>query len=136
MLPSRHILYSTILCLILYPFIGFNTIIVWIFSIFIDVDHYIWDIIARKKWNLFKEYKKHKNQEFAHYKYKFHIFHLVELIILLGVLGFYNKTIFYVFIGMLFHYILDWIDLYVSPIARKQRTWSLVMYLRRNLIRR
>src|SRR3990167_3639223 len=107
MLPLVHVISSTIFCLLLYPFIGLNAIIVWIASIFIDVDHYLWDIFTRKAWNLFKEYKKHKNNELAHYKYKFHIFHLVELIIVLGILSFYNKIIFYIFIGMLFHYILD-----------------------------
>ncbi len=131
MLPLYHIIFSTILCIILYPFIGNNTLIVWSASIFIDIDHYFWYILNKKSFNLFKAYKKYKQQGFRHIKYKFHIFHLIELLILLGLLSFYNKIIFYIFIGMLFHCTIDWIDLYMNPIARKQRTWSLIMWIKR-----
>lgn len=130
MFPLPHVIFSTILSIILYPFIGNNVIIVWSASIFIDIDHYFWYIINNKSWNFYQAYTKHKNQELRK-PYKFHIFHLVELLILIGLLGFYNKIFFYIFIGMLFHYILDWIDMYRHPDIIKGRTWSLIMYFKR-----
>ena len=134
MFPLPHIIFSTILSIILYPFIGNNVIIVWSASIFIDIDHYFWYIKNYKSWNFYQAYTKHKNHELQKLQrpYKFHIFHLVELLILIGLLGFYNKIFFYIFIGMLFHYILDWVDLFWRyNEVRRGRTWSLIMYFKR-----
>ena len=130
MFPLPHIIFSTIFCIILYPFIGNNVIIVWSASIFIDIDHYFWYVLNKKSWNLLEAIKRHMKQEFK-VNYKFHTFHLVELLILFGIMGFYNKIFFYIFIGILFHFILDWIDLYLRPEARGGRTWSLLMYFKR-----
>lgn len=131
MLPSRHIIYSTILCIILYPLIGNNVFIVWSASIFIDIDHYLWYIINQKSWNLYHAYKKHEKHEFRHLNYKLNIFHLIELLILIGLLSFYNIIFLYISIGMLFHFILDWIDMFIGPETKKERTWSLIMYFKR-----
>lgn len=132
MFPSKHIIYSTILCIILYPFIGNDVFIIWFVSIFIDVDHYLWYILNKKSWNLLNAYKKHAKKEFRHIKYKLHIFHLIELLIVIGLLSFYHIILFHIFIGMLFHFILDWIDMFfINPISRKERTWSLIMYFKR-----
>ena len=131
MFPKQHIIFSTIFCIILYPFIGNNIIIVWSASIFIDIDHYFWCIISKKLWNFAEAYKRYKREEFDNEKYKLHIFHLNELLILIGLLGFYNKIFLYIFIGILFHYILDWIDMYMYPGMVKGRTWSVIMYFKR-----
>ena len=134
MFPLQHIIFSTIFCLILYPFIGLNTLVVWVVSIFIDVDHYFWYIINQKSWNLLKAYKKCKNKEFLFkYRYMLHIFHLNELLIIIGLLSFFSIIFFYIFIGMLFHYILDWIHMYMHPETKKLRSWSLIMYIKRKL---
>ena len=131
MFPLPHVILSTIFCIILYPFIGNNAFIIWSASIFIDIDHYFWYIINKKSWNLVDAYKKHMKKE-LNGQYKFHIFHLVELLILIGLLSFYNKIFFYIFIGMLFHYIIDWIDLFIRyNKVKKGRTWSLLMYIKR-----
>lgn len=132
MFPLPHVIFSTIFCIILYPFIGINVLIVWTASIFIDVDHYLWYILNEKSWNLANAYKRYKLKEFRYLNYKFHIFHLIELLILIGLLSFYNKILFYIFIGMLFHYILDWVDLFLRyNEVKKERTWSLLMYFKR-----
>ena len=131
MFPLQHIIFSTIFCIILYPFIGNNVFIVWPASIFIDIDHYLWYISYKKSWNLIKAIGEYMRRDFDNIRYKFHLFHLNELLIMVGLLGFYNIIFFYVFIGVLFHYILDWIDMYSHPFERGGRTWSLIMYFKR-----
>jgi hypothetical protein len=41
---------------------------------------------------------------------RFHVFHSFELILVLGIIGFYSKIIFLMFLGLLIHIFLDLID--------------------------
>ena len=56
------------------------------------------------------------------------IFHSIEFMIFIGILSFYFNFFLFIFIGMLFHSILDIIDL-INRDMLKAREFSLIRYL-------
>ncbi len=123
MLPKWHILFGAVLSLGLY-FFGvslFNSIIVFIASVLIDVDHYLYYVFTKKDFSLKNAYKKgcKKYNKFyklpakkrEKYKEDISIFHGIEFWILLFFLSFFYNLSF-VISGIAFHIFLDFIDLY------------------------
>jgi hypothetical protein len=124
MLVSTHLLISLAIALVLYPFFGNWVIIFFLAGFLIDIDHIIEYGIARGDFNPWNAYKnlvtefKHKkscinNGKTPNKAYRrFHIFHSIEFIFLLGIVGFFSKIFFFVFLGFLVHIIFDLIDYY------------------------
>ena len=87
MLVSLHVIVSAIVSIILYPFLGWYTLVFFLSAFLIDVDHYIEYAVEKKDLSLVRAYKSymhyyHKNKanikkgnELEHYKLHFHIFH-------------------------------------------------------------
>lgn len=133
--PLKHVFLGTIFSLILlflFPQIGFIGFFIIILStILIDIDHYLYYICKKKDWNLnnaynwFIERKKRLNQlskkERQKYKKDILIFHGIEFLILVILLLFIHRYFFFVFIGVLFHMLLDLISLiyFNEPIYAK-----------------
>jgi hypothetical protein len=125
MLPRWHILFGAIFAGIVWlmvPQIGLLNIGLIFFSfIFIDFDHYAASIInSRKMIGLRESFEYHRKQEIASQierkkgirkKSDFHLFHTVEFHILIGIIGIFWNPAFYIFIGMIFHSLLDLISL-------------------------
>lgn len=92
MLPKWHLLFGAIFSLILYlifPQIGiFNISLIFLSSILIDFDHYLWTIKRKKYFNLKEVYLWNKNLPKNH-KPITHIFHTIEFIIFIAILSFY-----------------------------------------------
>ena len=107
MLPKWHVLYGIIFSLILYWYFPFTFFEI---SLIVDVDHYLFLIIKKNSFNLRKSYFYHKNLPKKH-KPIMHIFHCIEFLILIGILSFYSRFILLIFIGLIFHSILDVIEL-------------------------
>jgi uncharacterized membrane protein len=124
MLPNKHALYGILFSLSLFSFfpsIGFlGIILIFLSSVFIDVDHYFASILSGNGFSLQKAYKwmLAKNKNKYEYVSKWIIpFHGIELFIVLFSLYFLNDGIIaniliYIIIGCLFHLFLDIIDLF------------------------
>lgn len=111
MIPPFHFLASLVLCAVLYPFYGINSLFIIIGSFLIDLDHYLWYVYKFKNFNFIKAYKFYlkinKEKSFAKQKKCIIIFHSVEFLILMVILSFYSKIMFIILIGLLYHYVLD-----------------------------
>ncbi len=120
MLPSRHIIFGAVFCLLLKlaaPGISlFNLSLVFLASVLIDVDHYISAVVKKGRWNIREAVKYHiqdgKRRLNLHKKGKkekepFHLFHTLEFHLFIAILGFFWPFFFWIFIGMVFHSLLD-----------------------------
>jgi len=105
-------------------------ILIFAAAFLIDFDHYAIAIFRTKKFSLknaFDYYEKERLKEIKEIKRgikrkgDFHFFHTIEFQALLGVLGFFWIGFFYLFVGMVFHSLLDLIDmLYKGRIHRRE----------------
>ena len=115
MLPKYHALLGFVFTYIFYWFTSitiFQASLIFLASVLIDFDHYIWYVQRKKDYSLKKSYIwLKKNLHFKKPKPVMMIFHTIECIILIGILSFYFNIFLFILIGMLFHSILDVIDL-------------------------
>ncbi len=131
MLPKTHILFGAIFSLLLFSlfpnFIGLTgAIIIFLSSVLIDFDHYMYYIYKKKNLNLRRSYlwflnsKKEiismKEEEREKYKFSLLIFHGIECWILLLFLLFINRVFLFILIGILVHMTLDFIELYQNKV--------------------
>lgn len=121
MLPRWHIIFGAVFSLLIFIVAPETDLIfialVFLSSFLIDFDHYLCSLLKTKKLGLFHSFAYHKEmfdkqkrERDAGIKQKgdFHIFHTVEFHILIGILGvFVWIGFFYVFLGMMFHSLLD-----------------------------
>lgn len=124
MYPRWHILFGAIFTLIIWvaiPGISFLPLaLIFLSSFLIDFDHYIVSSYKTKNLgikNSFKYYEisrvKEKKEIAVGIKRKsdFHFFHTIEFHVLIGLFSFFWLGFFYIFIGMMFHSLLDVIDM-------------------------
>lgn len=145
MLPRWHILLGAIFTAVLFalapnlPKIHF--ILVFFSSFLIDFDHYLTHGIKTGTWHLGKSIENHKKmlikqkQEAAKGIRKrgdFHLFHTVEFHILVGLFGFLWIGFFFVFIGMIFHSLLDLVSISYNGIFHV-REYFLTNWLRKRI---
>ena len=138
MYPSVHILTSLILALVLYPYFGLYSIVIFLAGFLIDIDHYFEYVARTGNLSPFKAYK--EGIEFAKKCYKLrkslrkdilHIFHVVEFYALIAILAIYSKFFLSIFIAITFHIILDIVALTYRN-AIKARAHSLIGWLIRH----
>jgi hypothetical protein len=99
-----------------------QTLIIFLSSFLIDVDHYLIFIFNQNSLSLKKAHKsflnrrrkwiKLSNQEKEKYKRHILIFHGIEFIIILLILSFYIPIFKFILIGILIHLTLDYIDIF------------------------
>lgn len=121
MLPRWHILFSIIFCVI-FKLIAPDTsyvslFLIWFASVFIDFDHYLAAGFMHKKWNpidaIDHGYERRdkiidEKSEFGMCeKGDFHIFHTIESHLIIGVIALFISPFYFLFIGMVFHSLLD-----------------------------
>jgi len=139
MMLSTHIVLTLILSLVLYPFIGINSLIVFLSGFVFDIDHYFYYIAKEGDFSLKNSYlyclsgneinNKRKNEK----EDSFHIFHTIEVWTLLIILSLFVKEFIFVFIGLMFHMVLDWIRLRLEFDQLKgERAWSIIGWISRN----
>ena len=120
MLPRGHIISGIILILavfILSPQINFIYLaLLFLASFLIDFDHYTASVLKTKRWGLKNalDYNNKKMIEEKKEKAKgikakddFHFFHTVEFHVFVGFLSVLWIGFFYVFVGMVYHSLLD-----------------------------
>lgn len=123
MLPRWHILTGGIFSLALWYFFPqtewYYLAIVFFSSFLLDFDHYIDAVLKTKKSGLFNAFEYHKKlmkQEKLERKKgirkrgDFHVLHTVEFHMFVFALGFLHPLFFYVFAGMIFHSLVDFIS--------------------------
>ncbi|VVB80252.1 Uncharacterised protein [uncultured archaeon] len=123
MYPKTHILFGLIFCVILFVFFPnislLGLLCLFLSAVLIDVDHYIYFIFKKKNLSLnksyiwFKELKeyglKHKREIYL-YKWPNYTFHNVEFLLVVLVLYFIWPFFGFLFIGLLLHFFLDFLD--------------------------
>lgn len=133
MLPRWHIIIGAIFTILIWiatPQINFLYILLLFLSTFlIDFDHYLCSALKTKKLGLFHSFEYHKEMQKKQNRDKakgirergdFHLFHTVEFHILVGLLGFLWIEFFYVFLGMIFHSLLDVYSLLTDKIMYRR----------------
>ena len=123
MLPKAHIFYGAIFSIILY-LIGlspFNSILIFLSSFLIDFDHYLWYVLKKKDFNLKKAFYFLKEMEKK--KPMMMVFHTFEFILLILILSFFFNPFLFILMGMLFHSLLDLIDLKYNNEMRFREFW-------------
>lgn len=124
MYPKQHILFGMVFAIILisiFPKIGFTGfVIVFLSSVLIDVDHYLYYIYKKKDFNLNKAIKWFTKEE----KYfsslsrgernKFYMgfffLHGIEVVLIILILAiFVSKYFLFIFLGISFHLLLDYL---------------------------
>ncbi|MFQ5531376.1 MAG: hypothetical protein ACE5ES_02045 [Candidatus Nanoarchaeia archaeon] len=122
--PSRHFIFGLIFSIIifyLFPQITLTEFFIIFFASFlIDIDHYIFYVFKKKdislknayKWyitNSKKVFSLEKKQRNKYYN-GFYFLHGVEVLLILLLLTFLSNYFFFIFIGFLFHLLLDYIE--------------------------
>lgn len=134
MYTYAHVILSLIFSGILYPFIGWNSLIVFLSGFVFDIDHYFYYVIKKKDFSFFKAYMFSipGTTLWENHGDALHIFHTVEFWSLLVILSvFIDNRIIFVFIGLMLHMILD--RIYQTKIERfGARAWSLIRWIGRN----
>lgn len=126
MLPKWHILFGFVFSYITYWFSSitiFQASLIFLASVFIDVDHYLWYGFKKKDWNLknsFVYLKKHRK-----IVKPLMIFHTIEVHIFIGLLIFFWQGFLYILIGMIFHSLCDLLYLIYEKRVR-YREFSLI----------
>lgn len=127
MLPRWHIVLGAAFTFLIWYFAPqtefLNLLLVFLASVFIDTDHYICAVMKSGKplkWKLKNAFEYHEKIREKAIKEKlagvrnrgdFHLFHTIEFHALIGILGIWYSFLFYIFIGMVFHSLLDVFDM-------------------------
>ena len=124
MLPKYHLFIGFIASILIYFLFNitlFQTAIVFISSLLIDIDHYLLYIFRKKDFSLinsikyFKERRKRwllmKPEKRKHHKRAIFIFHGIEFWLLLVIISIYFNLIWFVLLGILIHIFLDYLDI-------------------------
>jgi len=134
MLPRWHILFGGIVAILIWiaaPSISLLYLsLFFLASFLIDFDHYICAIINTKNYSLSEAFEYHKKMNFLDLQRRkkgikekgdFHLFHTIEFHILIGILGLYWLGFFYIFLGMMFHSLIDLYSLiYATEMYRRE----------------
>lgn len=141
MLPKPHIFYGAVFSFflwIIFPNLNWYVLVIFLASFLIDVDHYISYILIKKDFSLKKAYKyfrilheKMKNliKKGKKAKAPLVVLHTIEFFIILLFLSFFSNLVLFVFIGFLFHSILDLIDIYMEFGTLYPRQFSVIFFL-------
>ena len=134
MLPKYHIIIGAIASLILFYLTNLTitqTIIIFLSSFLIDIDHYIIYGIMYKNWSLKNSRKYFFNirekwikiplKERKKYKRHIFIFHGIEFWIILFIISNYFPFILFILYGFAIHIFLDYLDLiyFKEPLYQK-----------------
>jgi len=124
---TYHFIVGLILSVILFPFFGIKSIIALIVSVLIDVDHFLWYILRYKKFdvNIKKIFNYYVN---CCGKQVLCIFHTIEFLILLAVLSFFSEIFLIIFIAVLVHFFMDYMDWFIWFSIYSQRTPSILLW--------
>jgi len=133
--PKYHFILSFFAAFIML-FFGVNFLFCLLFflsSFFIDFDHYLHYIFKKKSFNLSNAYHYHKNYlakelERRNQKSILMVFHTIEFMFLILILSTFLKIIWPIFLGCLFHIVIDIIHELTMKHKKYKRVYSLIFY--------
>jgi len=124
MLPKTHAIIGLIFSILIYFVFHipvFYAALIFLASILIDFDHYLWYVLKNKDYSLnhayyfFKEkrkkFEKLSGKEKKTYKMPYLIFHVLEFWIVLFLLSYLNKIFLFILLGIGIHMILDYVEI-------------------------
>ena len=119
MLPITHAIVGGTLAIVLYfifPQIGIvGASLLFLSSVFIDVDHYLYYIFKKRSFSLKKAYNWFFNQRMRRvYSKAVLVFHGVEFLAVLFMLIYVSGFFMFAFFGVVIHLFLDMIDAAVN----------------------
>ncbi len=153
MLPKTHIILgalASLLIYLIYPAIGpINTLIIFLSSFLIDVDHYIYYILKKKDYNLKKAFNWFVNQrkiflklspkKRENFERTIIIFHGIECWLLIILLIFVHKIFLFILMGIMIHMFFDFIDLHLTKTPFHIKTSQVYVHIKnknnKNLIK-
>ncbi len=143
MLPRWHIILGaafTLLLWIVAPTTNpFYLLLVFLASFLIDFDHYICAVQRTKNYSLLRAFRYHQEQEQKHRKEHargvrrqgdFHLFHTIEFHVFIAILGLIWTPFLYIFMGMVFHSLLDLIGILRNDVLYR-REYFLTKWLQK-----
>lgn len=145
MFPKDHVILGllfSILVYLLFPVMGFlGFSLIFLSSIFIDVDHYLIYAVKKKDFSLERAYSWFEGMENKIVKYEsknpskkvkapFCVLHTFEFLTFMVLLSYFFYPLFFILIGFLFHSFLDFISLNKKGLLRI-REFSLFLYISR-----
>jgi len=143
MYPRQHVILGAIFSLMLYFLFHVNlvnSLIVFLSSVLIDVDHYLFYAIKKRDFSYAGAYSWHVEQEIKAKRMArkgirkrgpFHIFHTIEFHLLLLLLSFRNTIFFYAFAGFVFHSAVDFVDLALTKTIYRREYFFTSWLIRR-----
>lgn len=144
MLPKWHVLLGVIFSLLVwavFPMNLFYPVIILLSSVLIDVDHYAYYLFKYKDSSIRNAYTWYKNikpmENAAKKKHpeksikaSFCIFHTIEFLLIILIISFFSKFFMFLFIGLIFHSLVDILDLKIRNDLHL-REFSFFLYLKR-----
>lgn len=112
MLPKTHIIFGAIFSILMYYLFHttiFQASLIFLASFLIDFDHYAWYVNKKREFSLKKAYFHLKNVRPT--KPTMMFFHTVEFLLIVFLISFLWQGFLFILIGMLFHSILDIIQM-------------------------
>jgi len=125
MYPRYHILLGAVfsfLLFLIFPHIDLlAAAIIFLSSVLIDVDHYLYYVYKRKDINFkdslsfYSKFEKKFNSLSKQQKKKYYtglcFLHGIESLIILAILSYFSLFFLWIFIGFVFHHLLDLIEM-------------------------
>lgn len=139
MLPRWHVIFGLVFCIV-FKIIAPETtyvslFLIWFASVFIDFDHYLIAAFKHGKISPFDAinhgYESRQNilnqkSDFGMCeKSDFHFFHTIESHILVGIIALFFFPFFFIFIGMVFHSLLDLIWLVKNDVLDSREFFAI-----------
>ena len=142
-MPQYHLIYGLVFSTLVFYFfpsislLGF--LIIFISTVFIDLDHAVRYSIKTKnfnpikfwKWSIIEGELRKNLKNYSSYKYPVFFLHGIEFVLILTLLSFYSKIFLFILIGVLFHLFLDYIHLIYNHLPLDMKL-SLIWVLIRN----
>ena len=125
MFPRTHFITTLILSIALYPLFKLNVLWFFLGGFLIDFDHYLYYVLKYKTLNFTKAYNYYLKKQDELFLM---IFHTIEVWILLIILSFYSEIFVFIFIGLVPHLIMDYIEM-ISGKDLNQRADSIIQWL-------
>jgi len=139
MFPKAHFLMNLPICIVLLFYINpIYVLLIFLSSILIDADHYLYYIYEQRDLSLKKAYNwctmnkdkiRKLSPEKRHGFYNFiFIFHGIEVLLIVLILSRFYYPIFFIFIGLLIHFIEDIPESICFSFFRKKLFLSYAIY--------
>ncbi len=143
MRPIFHIIYGLLFCSTLFYFFEFTIFplsIIFLSSVLIDIDHYIYYVFKKRDINLINAYNhfiissrrfnKLSHSEKKKFKRPIMFLHGIESLLVLFILSIFLDFFLWILIGFLFHLFLDYIHLIYIKLPISMKTSQLFVYFR------